>query len=90
MKKLAIRTCIGCGCEKPKKELIRVVKTPEGQILLDESGRMNGRGAYICRDPECMRKAIRTKGLDRSFREKVPEDVCRQLEKEMSGIAEGS
>ena len=81
MKKLPIRTCIGCGCEKPKKELIRVVKTPEGQILLDESGRMNGRGAYICRDPECMRKAIRTKGLDRSFREKVPEDVCRQLER---------
>ena len=81
MKKLPIRTCIGCGCEKRKKELIRVVKTPEGQFLLDESGRMNGRGAYICRDPECMRKAIRTKGLDRSFREKVPEDVCRQLEK---------
>ncbi len=67
---------------------MRVVKTPEGQILLDESGRMNGRGAYICRDPECMRKAIKTKGLDRSFREKVPEDVCRQLEKEMSTIAE--
>ena len=87
MKKVPIRTCIGCGKERPKKELIRIVRTPEGQICPDQSGRQNGRGAYVCPDPECIRKARRTKGLDRSFREAVPSEAYEALEKEMTLLA---
>lgn len=88
MKKIPIRTCIGCGMEKPKKELIRIVKTPEGEILLDAGGRKNGRGAYVCADPECVRKAWKTRGLDRSYKEAVPKEIYDRLEKEMMELAD--
>lgn len=88
MKKIPIRTCIGCGTEKPKKELIRIVRTAENEIFLDSSGRKNGRGAYICADPECVRKAWRTKGLDRSFKESVQREIYDRLEKEMTELAD--
>lgn len=89
MKKIPIRTCIGCGAEKPKKELIRIVKTAEDAFFLDETGRMNGRGAYICRDPECIRRAWKTRGLDRSFRQPVSREIYDRLEKEMVTLADG-
>ena len=88
MKKQPVRTCIGCGTERTKKELIRIVRTPEGEIRLDPAGRMNGRGAYLCRDPECMRKAWKTRGLDRAFRESVPREAYERLEKELMSSAD--
>ena len=80
--------CLGCNEMKDKRELIRIVRTPEGQILADPGGRMNGRGAYLCRDPECVRKAWKTKGLDRAFRETVTRDVYERLEKELIDSAD--
>lgn len=81
-KKVPIRTCIGCGLSKGKKELIRVIKTPEGEICLDETGRKNGRGAYLCKNAECFAKVKKNKGLDRSFKMAVPPEVYDILEKE--------
>ncbi len=89
VKKQPVRTCIGCGTERPKKELIRIVRTTEGQILADRTGRMNGRGAYLCSDPECVRKAWKTKALDRSFKETVPREVYERLEKELMDSVDG-
>ena len=88
LKRTPIRTCIGCGAEKPKRELIRIVRTPEGEYLLDTTGRKNGRGAYLCSSPECMEKAWKSRGLDRSFREKVPQEVYERLKKEISGLGQ--
>lgn len=65
-KKIPMRQCIGCGEMKSKKEMIRVLRTDEQGIILDATGRKNGRGAYICPDPECMRKARKSRGLDRA------------------------
>lgn len=81
-KKIPLRKCTGCGESKGKKELIRVVRTPEGEICLDETGRKNGRGAYLCRNIECLKKAEKTRGLDRSFKMAVPPEVYDLLEKE--------
>ena len=67
-KKVPMRQCVGCAQMKSKKELIRVIKTPEEQILLDATGRQNGRGAYICASMECLQKAQKTKGLERSLK----------------------
>ena len=64
-KKIPMRQCIGCGEMKPKKEMIRVIKTAEDEIILDTTGRKNGRGAYICPESECLQKAIKCKGLER-------------------------
>ena len=68
---------------KDKKQLIRVVKTPEDTFLVDTTGRANGRGAYICKDVECFRQAMKNKGLERSLKCKIPEDIVKQLEQEM-------
>ena len=80
------RKCIGCNESKPKKELIRIVKTPEGEMLLDKTGRANGRGAYICNDPECLQKAIKTKGLNRAFKMNVDTEVLVKLSEEMAEL----
>ena len=82
-KKIPMRQCIGCGEMKPKKEMLRVIKTAEEEILLDTTGRKNGRGAYICPDSECLKKAIKNKGLERSFKMPIPKDVYDMLTKEM-------
>ena len=82
-KKIPMRQCIGCGEMKPKKEMLRVIKTAEEEILLDTTGRKNGRGAYICPDSECLKKAIKNKGLERSFKMPIPKDVYEMLTKEM-------
>ena len=83
MKKIPQRQCIGCGEMKGKKEMIRVIKTAEGEILLDATGRKNGRGAYLCPSEECLKKAIKNKGLERSFKMAIPKEVYESLEKEM-------
>lgn len=68
---------------KGKKEMIRVIRTKEGEFLLDATGKKNGRGAYICPSGECLKKAIRNKGLERSFKQPIPAEVYEALEKEM-------
>ena len=92
-KKLPLRMCTGCGEMKPKKELIRVLKTPEDEIVIDATGKKNGRGAYVCCSLACLQKAIKTKGLDRSLKVTIPRELVEALEKEMilleSGRKEG-
>lgn len=85
-KKFPQRQCIGCGEMKNKKEMIRILKTPEGEFVLDASGRKNGRGAYVCPSMECLQKAIRSRGLERSFKMAIPKDVYETLEKEMKQL----
>lgn len=80
------RKCIGCNESKPKKELIRIVRTPEGEMLLDSTGRANGRGAYICNNIDCLQKAIKTKGLNRAFKMNVDNDVLLKLSEEMAEL----
>ena len=86
VKKIALRQCIGCGEMKSKKEMIRVIKTAEGEILLDATGRKNGRGAYLCPSMECFKKAVKGRGLERSFKMAIPREVYETLEKEMEEI----
>lgn len=86
IKKFPQRQCIGCGEMKNKKEMIRVLKTPEGEFTLDSTGRKNGRGAYVCPSMECLKKAIKTKGLERSFKMAIPKEVYETLEKEMEHL----
>ena len=85
-KKIPMRQCIGCGLMREKKQMIRVVRTPEGEMTLDRSGRMNGRGAYICPSRECLEKAIRNRGLNRSFRTEVSAEVTERLRQEIADI----
>lgn len=86
IKKVPLRQCIGCGEMKTKKEMIRVLKTPEGEITLDATGRKNGRGAYVCPTMECLKKAIKSKGIERSFKMAIPREVYEALEKEMEQL----
>ncbi|MGN0626567.1 MAG: RNase P modulator RnpM [Oscillospiraceae bacterium] len=83
-----MRMCTGCGEMKPKRELIRVVKSPEGEIALDRTGRLPGRGAYVCPDLECLKKARKTRRLERVFSSAIPEEVYDALEKELEPDAE--
>ena len=87
-KKIPQRQCMGCRERRAKRELIRVVRTPEGEVKLDFGGKMNGRGAYLCPDPECLKKAIRSKALDRSLEVTIPEEVYQRLQKEMESAHE--
>lgn len=82
-KKIPMRQCMGCRERKPKKELIRVVRSPEGAVSLDFKGKAPGRGAYICPNSECLKKAIRSKALDRNLEVTVPPEVMEQLSLEM-------
>ena len=82
-KKIPQRQCMGCRERKAKRELIRVVRLTDGNVSLDFGGKMNGRGAYICHDSECLKKALRSKALDRSLEVSIPEEVYDRLEKEM-------
>ena len=85
-KKIPMRVCIGCGVSKSKKEFMRVLKTPEDEFMLDATGKMNGRGAYLCKNAECLKKAIKSKGLDRSFKMTIPKEVYAKLEEEFNNI----
>ena len=89
-KKIPMRKCVGCGEMKPKKELMRILRTESGEFIVDAAGKKNGRGAYICRSVECFRQAVRSKGLERSCKQEIPQEVYDKLEKEMGEIeAEG-
>ncbi|WP_313132304.1 RNase P modulator RnpM [Anaerocolumna sp.] len=85
-KKVPQRQCTGCGEMKNKKEMIRVIKTLEDEILIDKTGKKNGRGAYICNSPECFRKAVKNRGLERSLKVSIPQEVYEELEKELIGL----
>ena len=85
-KKVPLRQCIGCQEMKSKKEMIRVIKTAEDEIMLDATGRKNGRGAYLCPSMECFKKAVKSKGLERSFKMAIPKEVYETLEKEMEEL----
>ncbi|MBM6684276.1 YlxR family protein [Faecalicatena contorta] len=85
-KKVPMRKCVGCQEMKSKKEMLRIIRTQEGEFLLDATGKKNGRGAYICPSSECLSKAIRQKGLERSFKQAIPQDVYEMLEREMREI----
>ena len=84
-KKIPQRQCMGCRERRAKREMIRVVRGTDGTVSLDFGGKLNGRGAYICPDPECLKKAIRSKALDRSLEVTIPEEVYARLNKEMEG-----
>ena len=80
---------MGCRERKEKREMIRVVRSPEGNVSLDFGGKLNGRGAYLCPNPECLKRAIRSKALDRSLEVTIPEEVYARLEKEMEAQNRG-
>lgn len=86
VKKIPMRQCIGCGEMKNKKEMVRILKTPENEIILDVTGKKNGRGAYLCKTGECLKQAQQKKGLERSFKMSIPETVYAALEKEFEKI----
>lgn len=78
-----MRMCVGCREMKPKKELCRVVRSKEGNIFLDPTGKASGRGAYVCRDTECLKKAQKTKALERALEQSIGQEVFDQLEQEL-------
>ena len=82
-KKIPMRQCVGCGQMNEKRLMYRVIRTQEGTFSLDKTGRKNGRGAYICPNEDCLAKAIRSKGRERSFKMQIPKDVYDTLEEEM-------
>lgn len=85
-KKIPLRQCVGCREMKPKKEMIRVIKTPEGELALDANGKKNGRGAYVCFSLDCLKKARRSKGLERSLKTGIPEEIYDRLEEELTQL----
>ena len=88
-RKIPMRQCVGCREMKPKKELIRVVRSPEGVISLDFRGKAPGRGAYLCHDPACLKRAIRSKALERGFETSIPQEVYDSLVSAMEEEANG-
>ena len=84
-RKIPERQCLGCNVHKPKIELLRVVRTPEGEILLDFTGKKSGRGAYICRDVSCLKKARKSGRREKNLDTVIPQDVYDRMERELSG-----
>ncbi len=82
-KKIPMRQCLGCREMKPKRELIRVVRSPEGGVSLDFRGKAPGRGAYICPKAECLKKAMKARALERAFSAQIPDEVYEKLQAEM-------
>lgn len=85
-KKTPQRQCIGCGEMKNKKEMLRIIKTTQEEILIDITGKKNGRGAYVCKSSQCFNKAVKSKGLERSLKVAIPREVYEELEKELIGL----
>ena len=83
-RKVPLRRCMGCNESKPKKELVRVVRTSEGEALLDLAGRKPGRGAYVCRSADCLRLARKARRLERAFSCQIPDEVYERMEEELS------
>lgn len=88
-KKIPLRQCLGCREMKPKKELIRVVRSPDGEISLDFKGKASGRGAYICPEPACLKKAVRAKALERALSVSIPPEIYEKLREQMEGGRDG-
>ena len=84
-KTVPLRQCLGCREQKPKNELIRVVRSPEGNVSLDFRGKAPGRGAYLCRDAACLKKALKSKALERALNVPIPEEIRSRLLAEMEG-----
>ena len=84
VKKIPMRRCLGCNEHKPKNELLRVVRDPEGAVSLDFTGKKSGRGAYICKSVKCLRRAAKSKRIDKSLECSVPDEVYERMEKELS------
>lgn len=85
-KKIPMRMCTGCREMKPKKELVRIVRTNEGEIKLDLIGKLNGRGAYVCKSTECLSKVRKTNALSRAFEINVSDEIYNELERSIEGI----
>ena len=83
-KKVPQRRCVGCGETKEKRELIRVVRTPEGDVCLDFGGKKSGRGAYLCHSSSCLKKAMKSKRLEQNLEVQIPEDIYARLEAELT------
>lgn len=83
-KKIPMRKCNGCGEQKPKKELVRIVKSPDGEVSLDLTGKASGRGAYICNNAECLKKARKSHRIDKAFEMAIPDEVYEQMLTEIS------
>jgi predicted RNA-binding protein YlxR (DUF448 family) len=83
-KKVPMRMCTGCGEMKPKKELVRIVRNAQGEISLDKTGKKPGRGAYICKDTQCLKKAKKSKRLERAFGCTVPDEIYARIEEELT------
>ena len=86
IRKIPMRKCVGCQEMKSKKEMLRILKTAENEFVLDATGRKNGRGAYLCFSKECLEKARKNKGLERSFKQTIPKEVYENLEKELENL----
>ena len=85
-KKIPMRQCTGCREMKEKKELLRVIRTPQGELCIDETGKKNGRGAYLCRSRDCFTKARKNHGLERSLKQEIPAEIYDRLAKELDEI----
>ena len=85
-RKVPMRQCVGCQEMKSKKEMLRVIKTPEDEIILVATGRKNGRGAYLCFSKECLLKARKNRGLERSLKTSIPPEVYDSLERELDEL----
>lgn len=88
-KKIPQRQCMGCRERKPKRDMIRVVRMTDGMVNLDFGGKMNGRGAYVCPDVECLKKARKSRALERCLETEIPQEVYDRLEKEMEAGSRG-
>ena len=88
VKKVPQRKCLGCGEMKDKKALLRIVRSPEGEISLDLTGKKNGRGAYVCSDKDCIAKAVKTKSLERALEKNIGQDIYERLLQEFEHGAE--
>lgn len=86
VRKVPMRKCIGCQEMKSKKEMMRILKTSEDDIILDTTGKKNGRGAYLCFSEECFEKAVKSKGLERSLKTSIPQSVYESLKREIENI----
>lgn len=84
-KKIPMRRCCGCNEQKPKKELVRVVKAPDGEVFVDFTGKASGRGAYICNDSDCLKKAAKSRRIDRVFGITIPDSVYEHMEETIKG-----
>lgn len=82
-KQIPVRQCIGCREMKPKNQMVRVIRTPFNEIRLDKTGKLNGRGAYLCPNVECYRKAVRSKAIERALKVEIPEDIYKAIGEEL-------